>query len=224
MEDVKQIEETAVAIPDKARTLVVNDGESLKTASAFLLTIKALRRKIADTFDPIIKKAHEAHKEAIAQKKNVETPLLEGEKIVKGAIGVYSDEQDRIRREAEAKQRREQEAFELKKREEEERALAAAIEAEEAGKPEAAAEIVAEAETIADKLPETVTLPPPKPMMSHGVSTRKVWKFEVVDATQVPRSYLVPDEKKIGNALKAADYDIDIPGVRTWQETSVASR
>lgn len=53
-----------------------------------------------------------------------------------------------------------------------------------------------------------------------GVSVRKVWKFVVEDADRVPRSYCSPDPDKI----KRADPTTPIPGVRFYEEASVAVR
>jgi hypothetical protein len=54
----------------------------------------------------------------------------------------------------------------------------------------------------------------------QGISIREVWKPEVTDESAVPREYCSPDLKKIG----AATPGTVIPGVRWFQEDSVASR
>ncbi len=53
-----------------AKDHVVNDDISLDSANAFLLDIKRVRKEINKAYDPIIKKTHEAHKEAIGIKRN----------------------------------------------------------------------------------------------------------------------------------------------------------
>ena len=57
----------------------------------------------------------------------------------------------------------------------------------------------------------------------QGVSMREVWKFEVTDATQVPREYLVVDETKIRKVVAALRSDAKIPGVRVYAERQVAA-
>ena len=51
---------------------------------------KDLRAKIAETFDPIISKAHAAHKEAVGQKKKHDDPLEQAQRIIKGKMIVWA--------------------------------------------------------------------------------------------------------------------------------------
>src|SRR4030042_1491544 len=104
---ITAISSEALTYPEKAKEIKIRDQLSLDTANAFLRGIKGLLSKIADTFDPIIKQAHEAHKQAIDQRKKHEEPLLQAERIIKTGMGPYLAEQDRIRREAEGKAKRE---------------------------------------------------------------------------------------------------------------------
>ena len=55
----------------------------------------------------------------------------------------------------------------------------------------------------------------------EGVSTRQVTKFEIEDASQLPRNFLVPDMVKIRAAVMSG---VIPAGVRTWEETSIAAR
>lgn len=52
-----------------------------------------------------------------------------------------------------------------------------------------------------------------------GVQTRKVWKFEIVDAALVPREYLAVDEK----AIRAAGHEEEIPGIRWYEDVGIAA-
>jgi len=70
-------------------------------------------------------RAHEAHKEALNQKKRAAEPLLEAERILKEGIADYQAELERRRREEEDRLR-------------EEARLAAAIAAEKEGEKELA--------------------------------------------------------------------------------------
>jgi hypothetical protein len=61
---------------------------------------------------------------------------------------------------------------------------------------------------------------------AQGVTMRKIWKFEVTDPQAVPRAYLTPNEGLIRADMQAsvkAGKDPEIPGVRFWQETSLAT-
>jgi hypothetical protein len=61
---------------------------------------------------------------------------------------------------------------------------------------------------------------PSTPKVS-GVTSVDVYKFEVTDAAQLPREFLIPDEKAIGALVRAKKGQIEIPGVRVWTEKSI---
>src|SRR5690606_37870114 len=57
-----------------------------------------------------------------------------------------------------------------------------------------------------------------------GTAKRVDWKFEIVDASLIPREYLCPDEKKIGAIVKGFKDATNIPGVRVFSQTKVGAR
>ena len=77
-----EISTKAMTVPDKARAIEITDDTTYKGAAEFLLTIKDLRKQIDEAFNPIIDAAHNAHKEALAQKKRADAPLVEAEYII----------------------------------------------------------------------------------------------------------------------------------------------
>ena len=209
--DKQEITERALTVPDQARAVEIRSNEDYVKAGEILLVIKDLRKQIDETFDPIIKKAHEAHKEAVAQKKKVDAPLVEAEGIIKPRIAAWNAEQERIRREEEARLR------EQARKEEEERRLQEAILAEQNGQTEAAEEIMA-----APVQPPPVVVPKTVPKVS-GVSMVKQWKFRVVNPALIPREYMVPDETKIGGVVRALKDQAHIPGVEVYSVESVSA-
>lgn len=142
MNDTAIIEKEAQTALQVAKGFKITNPEQFTKAGEMLKSIKGIMKQIADTFDPIIKKAHEAHKEAVAQKKKHETPLLEAETIYKRAMLAYNEEQERIRRQAQAKL--EEEA--RKEREKLEKQAAAAL---AKGKTEKAEDLQMRAATVA---------------------------------------------------------------------------
>lgn len=58
--------------------------------------------------------------------------------------------------------------------------------------------------------------------VTKGVSVTEVWTYEIVDASLLPREFLMADEKKIKAASVGAG--LEIPGVRRFKEARVASR
>jgi len=218
--NIQELSQEALGFPEKANLHKVSDQMTLTRANEFLLSVKAMRKQINETFDPMIKKAHETHREVISQKKTFETPLIEAERIIKGEIGAYMTEQDRIRREAEEKARREREEAERKAKEEEERRLQKAIEAEEAGNIEAAENIL---NSIPSK-PEQITTPIPMKPLTQGISIQTRWKFRINDVGKIPHEYMIPDEQKIGAVVRATKGQVQIPGVEIYSEDSVSAR
>jgi len=133
------------------------------------------------------------------------------ERTVKKRMVAWKSEQDRIAREEARK-------AEEKARKDRERLAREAAKAEEAGRTE-------RAETLRDRA-EVVTAAPPPPAAPKvsGIAERKVWKFEVTDPSKVPDEYKTIDERKIGGVVRALKGDTSIPGVRVWEESSLAAR
>src|SRR6267142_794502 len=55
-----------------------------------------------------------------------------------------------------------------------------------------------------------------------GVPSRRNWKFRVLDATRIPRAYLMPNEVKIGADVRFLKNKLEaeskIPGIECWEE------
>ncbi len=208
--DTTDIEIKAVSITDQAHALVIRNDDEFRKGSEVLLIIKDALKELESTFGPIKKKAHETWKEIVAQEKRHEEPLLAAERVIKQKIGAYTVEQERKRREEEARL-----LIEAKKREEE-TLLSLAIEAEKQGQKQ-------EAEAIL----ETPTFVPPPIVPATpkitGVSTRIAWKFRITDPNAVPRQYLVPDEKAIAGVVRSLGERTNIPGVQVYPEQVVSA-
>lgn len=58
-----------------------------------------------------------------------------------------------------------------------------------------------------------------------NMSERRVWTFEVVDASLVPRDFLLVDSEKVREAIKAlGGENVVIPGIRIFQEKQLSVR
>jgi len=212
---ITAISSEALTYPAKAKEIKVYDQVSLDTANAFLRGVKGLLSKIADTFDPIIKQAHEAHKQAIDKRKEHEEPLLQAERIIKKEMGRYLTEQADLRQEAEEKARREAAEAERKRLE----AMQAAIDAENAGKTEEAEKHFEEA--VAIEPPKAVI---PEPVKAQGTFLRKVLKWRVFDSNLVPREFLILDKQKVEAVFQIQREKISIGGIETYEDTITVSR
>lgn len=213
------IKSQALAIPVRAREIMVRSQEDLSLANAFLQDIKRLAAKITGTFDPQIAQAHSLHKSLLAQKRKFLDPLDEAERILKPKIADYLAEEDRKRLEAErARWRAEEEARRIA-----EKAVDRAQILDEKGEKTKADEIIEKAYSKANAILSAAPEVPEAPKVD-GISLREVWKFEVVNAAAIPREYLVPDMTKIGRIVRAIKDQTSIPGIRVWSEKTVATR
>jgi len=228
---MNELETQALSLSSGASVLAVVDQVTLTAANGMLLAIKGLRKQIDETFNPIIDKAHQAHREALDQKKRHEEPLALAERTIKGRIGAYLQEEDRKRREAEAAAyRAEQERIRLEAEatRKAEEALRRAEAAEAKGETEKADAILNRATASIDKTLAAIPVPPPapapRPITAPGISSREVWLFQVVDPSLIPREYLSVDETKIRKIVQITKGGTNIPGVRVWSEKQIAAR
>ena len=209
--NTQELETKVSVLPAQANDLKVEDEESYSFAGAMLVNIKGLRREIDETFGPIITKAHAAHKEAVAQRKRHEAPLIEAEGTIKNRMAVYHAELERLRQIEEA-------------RLQEEADLAEATEAEAEGDTERAEAVLNGGGTTAVSLAPTA-----KP---EGVSFRENWRCEVTNLRQLVEAYLdgkVPEDvicadmKVLNASARALKGSLNWPGVKAVKTTSVAA-
>ncbi len=211
---IAAIEENTELVVQQATAITIVDAGTYDAAGSFLTeTLKPALREIEATFGPIVTAAHLAHKEALGQRKRHEAPLKEAEKIIKGSMGVYVTEQRRIAAAAEA------ERIRVAREEADARKLEEAAALEAAGHTEAAEEKLA-----APAVPVMVA-PPPEVPKSQGTSARMVTKFRIIDASAIGRAYLVPDDKKIGQLVRAMGADAErlVGGIEVYEEPVIAA-
>lgn len=207
----EQVEQEAHAIVTQARAIVIDSNPALADAAAFLRNVKTVLARIDETFDAPIKAAHEAHKAMLAAKKKHADPLLAAEREVKGKMGAYQQEQERLRRDEEARRR------ELARQLEEERMLAQAEALEASGDAQAAAAVLS-----APIIAPPVVVPKAVPKID-GIKTRKVWKFSIMDADLIPRSFMIPNEQAIGNYARTMQGNARIPGIEFYSEDVISA-
>lgn len=92
MDTTQTLSQQVNFISPQLQGLEVNDQDSLDYASHLLTTIKGLKKQVDQAFDPILKKAYEAHKEAVTQKKKFSAPLEEAEVSLKRKIGKFLED------------------------------------------------------------------------------------------------------------------------------------
>jgi len=201
----EQVQQEIKAFESNAALIKIESDEAFITAQEDLKRARVIEKRVGELLDPIIKKAHAAHKEAVGQKKNLLMPLQKAVGLIRIAAGAYQK-----KKEDEARRKQAEEAARLKKIEED-RKLAEAAELEANGQKD-------EAEQV---LSEPVFTPPPAmqaPPKVEGVSYRDNWKFRITNESQIPREYWVVDAQKIGQVVRATKGSLSIPGIQIYND------
>lgn len=178
-------------------------GEQLKQIKGALKRLDDLRNNMTRPLD-VAKKAIMDFFRAPEEK------LTRAESGIKRAMIGYSQEQERVRQE---EQRRADEAA----RKEQAKLAEQARKAEAAGKVERAAQLEERAATVVAPVIHREA-----PRVS-GINTRDVWKFEITDASKVPREFLMVDESKLRRYVSAMKGDSVVAGVRVYSEKQMAA-
>ena len=210
-ERIQKIQRQSNDILDQSRLLKIFNTYSFNQATLFLKSIKSIQDEISNTFDPIISAQHQAHKKSLETKRKYSLPLQKAEGIVKAKIREYHLEQERIRKEEEAKLHLEA------KKAEEERLLRMAVEAEQSGEKE-------EAEMILSSSVVAPVITIPSQTNGNGISYREVWKFRITNPDFVPDKYKIIDERKVGAVVRALKDKTNIPGIEVYCDKSVSVR
>lgn len=207
MKSTEQVSTKAITIIEQGKTIIINNADSYKAAGETWIAIRGIMKQVDESFDPIISKAHQAHKEAVAQKAKIYDPLKAVYILVKKLMSDWDSKQEALRLAEERRLR------EIARKAEEERILQEAIEAVANGY-EGEAEIILE---------EPVWVPPiiiekEVPKVSGGPVYRTIWKFRIKNADLIPKMYMQPDEVKIGGVVRAMKEATNIPGVEVYSE------
>jgi len=218
---LEQTEKAGLALREESRAITLitseNDYEAIASKRR---TAKAVIKATTDYLEPHITAAHSKHKRLTALRARLLGPYNDVVSHVNTIILNYEREQERIRKEAERK------AQELARKEAEDRQIAEAEALEEAGQPEAA-----EAALIRPVTPHTVNIS--RPNRPSGISTSKKWRAEVVDLSalvkavaegKAPLSYLEANTKKLNQAALAQGDEMNVPGVRVYEDMIVSGR
>jgi hypothetical protein len=208
--------------------LVVTTTEQYITASDTLKAIKALRAKIGETFDPHIARAFQAHRALTKEKSDAETPLTEAERIIKGALVTYDQEQARLQRLEEARLREEARLAE------ETRVLnlAAAMEAE--GQQCEDVALVAEAHAL---ISEPIQAPPIAPVVKAtpkitGITYRTTYSAQVINLHELVKfvaanpshlGLLSANMPALNGQARSLKLGLRLPGVKVHEARDVAA-
>ena len=184
-------------------------GEWLKLIKAKAKELDTLRKSMTAPIDLAKKRIMELFSDPMDR-------LATAESCLKRGILSYQQESERKRMEEETRlQEMARKEEERKRRVWEERAA----KAEAAGKDEKAEELRQQKEDV-------FILPPIIPSQVEkvaGIQTRAIWKFEIKDANLIPREYMIPNEKMLGEVTRATKGTLQIPGIRIYSEETIAA-
>lgn len=221
----------------QARQYSITDRRELQEASDERSRIKARYNEIEDLRKRLKAPILEAARNVDDQFKPALEELTQAVHAIDTAVKRFLDdearrqreEEERLRAEARAEQERlAREAAVAEAKAEELRKEAEAARA--AGELQTAARLESRAESAEAKA-ETVEMQArmvPTPILNReppkvaGLSTRENWNFRIVDASKLPREYLIADEAAIRGVVKAMKGKTNIPGVEVYRDDTVA--
>lgn len=217
----------ALSWPQRAAALKVIDDGRYVEASEMLKGIKALRLRIAETFDPHIRRAHEAHKALVKERADAEAPLAEAETVLKRAIVAFDQEQERLRREEQRRQQEEAQRQEEQRRLEE--AAALELEGNRTENPELLYEanelmeqpIVAPVVQVAKTTPKVAGIVHRESWSARVTSLRALIKF----VAQHPEyeNCLIVNQAAINSLARSMKGNLKIDGVQAINTPTLAA-
>lgn len=219
MEKIIEITPEAQQLATKAETMlkdyatfVVPNNETYVNASSVLKFIKTTATELDALRKSMTKPLDESKKRIMDFFRKPLNNLVMVENNIKKAMLTFQKEQERKRKEEEDRlleqQRKDKEKLEKR-----------ADKAEEKGNTEKAETLREEAEQKESVVP---TVAPMVEKVS-GISTKKIWKFKIVDAKLIPREYLMPNEKMIGEVGRATKGTLKIAGIEFYSDETIAA-
>lgn len=215
---IQDLKKSAENFTSTAVGMTVDSQASYELAGEFLKALKALRGKIDESYDPVIKTTHLAHKTATAAKREQTDEIDKAERVIKPKISHYLDAMkcERIRKQREAN--------ELAKKQAEEDSLEEAEHLENMGD---AAGAVAILEQPLAPLPVTV---PTTVEKVKGIHLSEKWHYDVEDLKALVVA--VAKGKVSIEAIRPSEAYLytwsqrekrSLPGVKVWRDDSVVA-
>lgn len=211
------LEQESTSVITQANEVKITNQLTYEKSCDFLKIVKGLQKKIEESFNPIVQKAHSAWKESISQRDKHLNPVKSAEQLVKEKINSYLAYREMERRREELKLRQEAEARAQKERE---RLAERADKWEEKGKTEKAEDLKEQAEQVEALTPVVM----PNVQKVNGISTRKVWKAKVINFDKLPSAYKLPNQQLLDSVARTTKGNQQIEGVEFYSENIVTSR
>ena len=216
--DIKTVKKESTDLVAKINGLTISNQIEYEGASEFLKQIKAQQKKVDETFDPIISRAFQTHKEACNQKNKFSNPLKNAEKIVKNLLDAYRQKKEAEAREA---QRKSQELADKEAARKQKLLDEQIAKAKEAGNEAKVEKLEEKKENLQ---PVIVPVIAPEIGKVEGISYRDKWSAQVIDANAIPRAYMIPNIEALNKIAQGCKGSLNIPGVKFNCEKIVSSR
>lgn len=203
------IRDAQTFLADAKKHFAITDTNDYHAACADLKCVKQRQKAIDADCKHRTKPLSEKLDEIRDSYRDAKAFLKDAEQILKGVIDAYDRRQAEIRegerRRLLAEQRAEQQRIDN----------------------EARARREAGDHAIADKLERQIaeTPPPTVEKLKHeGISFRDHWRVIIEDVELIPRSYMVPDLRRLNDLARSQMTEFNVPGARAVCERIVASR
>jgi hypothetical protein len=216
----------AIRLANRFFAYIVANEDQYSEAGIDLQGIK-LRAKELDALRKTMTKPLDDSKKRIMALFAVPLEALEkAESSIKTAMLGWQRKQEAIRQAEENRLRELQRKEEDRIRAEQEKIQKQAEAAMAEGKTEKAFDLAEKADALTDRaaiIANAVPVVESKVQKVSGISTRKIWKYRIIDPLKVPREYLIVDEVKLGKTARASAGTIKIDGVEFYAEDSIAA-
>lgn len=223
--DAASLKTRALEISQQAKGMVIYSATEFAEAGKRLKQIVLEKKQAQYRVNQIKTPAYQTYKATLQLEKDVITPYTQAEQWIKGGMARYLAEEESQRRRKEASlsvqalRLAEEEAHHLTV----EYAELDAQMLESQGEVERAAQVRQNPIPVMPARVLPVVLQKDVPRID-GVSSRKNWTFRIIDESQLPREYLMPNESAIRQVVRALKDKSNIPGVEVYWEESVAVR
>jgi hypothetical protein len=211
------------------RAIQVETEADYRDGAIVMKRLKEKREFFKGEHQKSIRRAKEAHEEALALWRRFDAPLAEAYDIVKAKCEEWQRKllAERKRQEDE---RRLQMSIPVMANRAAEVLNAEFDKAVGAGDTAKAAHLLNQASLPAPTLAAMIPTPPPPapvataPPKIAGVYSATTWTFDITDESQVPREYLMLDLKKIGAVVRAMKDKTSIAGITARPESGMRVR
>lgn len=208
----RELEQQALTLKDQALAVRVVDQATYGKAGEFAKDLRTMKKNILDFFGPIKKSAHETWKSICAKENEAVKPIDEADAHVRKAMNAYINEQERLRREEQARL----EAIERERaRKEQEALLKKAAEAEAKGKVEKAEELLERAEDVYEKPVHVEPVAAPVHTNTATVGAQKDLHVEVTDL----KAFIAELVAQNSNAFDAL-LTVKASALKAWAKTN----